>query len=200
MTIACQPNACQRARYVSMSCPSSVARLCPSALMSTIAQSASSLWRCATRRGFPHRAFGRLAVAHQAVGAIVRADAAGVQRGADRRAQALAERPGRHVHERQPRRGVAFEIRGEQPQVGELLARDEARLRPHRVQQRRRVPLRHHQAVGQRDAAGRRGRSASRRRTAPPSSPPPTCRWSGGHWRRPWWRGWTRCGAGWRCF
>ena len=149
MTTACQPNACQRRRCASMSWSSSVARLWPSPLTSTIAQSESSLYRWRHRGGFPHRAFSRLAIAHQHVGAIVRADAARVERGADRRAQALAQRSGRHVHERQPRRRMPFEIRGEQPQVGELLARDEARLGPHRVEQRRRVPLRHHQAIGQ---------------------------------------------------
>ena len=67
--------------------------------------------RRATFGRFPHRSFGHLAVAEQHVGAVVGADAAGVQRGADRRADALPERPGRHVDERQPRRRVSFQIR-----------------------------------------------------------------------------------------
>ena len=43
---------------------------------------------------------------------------------------------------------MAFEIGREQPQVGEPLAWNEAGLRPHRVQQRRRVALRQHEAIG----------------------------------------------------
>ena len=61
-------------------------------------------------RGFPHRPFGRLAVAEDAVGPIVRSDPARVQRAADGGADALAERTGGHVHEREARGRVAFEV------------------------------------------------------------------------------------------
>ena len=62
------------------------------------------------RGRLPHRAFGGLAVTHQHVGAVVGPDAARVERDADAGAQALAERPGGDVDERQPRRRMAFEI------------------------------------------------------------------------------------------
>ena len=81
---------------------------------------------------FPHRSFGRLAVAKQHVGAVVRLDAAGVQRDANRRADALAERAGRHVDERQPRRRMAFEVGIDPSQLQQLAAIERARLRPTR--------------------------------------------------------------------
>ena len=72
--------------------------------------SESSVVQRAHLRGFPDRAFGRLAVAEQHVGAVVRLDAPRVQRDADAGAQPLPERAGGDVDPRQPRRRMAFEI------------------------------------------------------------------------------------------
>jgi len=95
----------------------------------------------------PHRALCRLAVADQHVGTVVRADAAGVERDADRGANALTQRSGRHVDERQARRGVPFEIAVDPPQLQEIVRRHESRLGPGRVEQRRRVALGEHEAI-----------------------------------------------------
>ena len=64
----------------------------------------------ADRRGFPHRSFGGLAVAHQDVGAIVRSDASGIERHANAGGKALPQRAGRDIGKRQPRCRMAFEI------------------------------------------------------------------------------------------
>ena len=95
----------------------------------------------------PDRAFGNLAVAEQDIGAVSGADAPGVQRDADRGADALSERPGGHVDERQPRRGMAFEVRLERPQLHQPLARKEPGLGPGGVENRRRMSLRQHEAI-----------------------------------------------------
>ena len=55
-------------------------------------------------RRFPHRAFRHLAVAEEHVGPVVGSDPARVERRADGRADALAERARRDVDKRQPRR------------------------------------------------------------------------------------------------
>ena len=98
-------------------------------------------------RRFPHRAFGHLAVAEEHVGPVVGSDAARVERRAHRRANALAERAGRDVDKRQPRRRMAFEVGVDLPQVEQIRARKEPRVRPGRVEDRRRMPLRQHEAV-----------------------------------------------------
>src|SRR5262249_27845254 len=87
-------------------------------------------------RRLPYPSFRRFAVAEQDVGAVVRSDAAGVQRAADRRADALAERAGGDVDERQPRRRMAFEIRAELAQRQQLAAIERARRRPRGVKDR----------------------------------------------------------------
>ena len=97
---------------------------------------------------FPDRPFSRLAVAQEHVGAVVRPDAASVERNADGGAEPLAERPGRDIDKRQTRRRVPFEVRGEFAQLELLVAREEADRRPGRVQQRRGVALRQDEPVG----------------------------------------------------
>ncbi len=96
---------------------------------------------------FPHRAFGHLAVAEEHVGAVVGLDAPRVERRADRGADALAERARRHVDKRQSRRRVPLEVGVEPAQLEQLGAGKEAGVRPGRIQNRRRVPLRQHEAV-----------------------------------------------------
>ena len=145
-----------------------VGRLWPRPLTSVIPHRLSSPSMDADVGRFPHRAFGRFAVAEQHVGPVVRLDPPRVQRDADRRADALAERAGRHVDERQPRRRMAFEVRIDPPQLQQLGAVEGAGLGPRGVQNRRRVALRQHEAIAARDAADRADRTASRRRTAPP--------------------------------
>ena len=115
-TIVCQPKARQRAASASMSCCHCVGPLWPSALTSVMAHSESSLSNAGDVGRLPDRSFRRLAVAEQHVGAVVRADAPRVQRDADAGAQPLAERSGRDVDQRQPRRRMPFEIRIEPPQ------------------------------------------------------------------------------------
>ena len=102
------------------------------------------------RRRFPHRPFRGFAIAHQHVGAVVGADARGIERDADARAQPLPERTGRDVHERQPRRGMSLEIRSQLTKLQQLLARDISGFRPGGVEQRRRMSFRQHEAIGQR--------------------------------------------------
>jgi hypothetical protein len=97
---------------------------------------------------FPHRAFGGFAVAKQRVGAIVGLDAPRVQRDANGGANALAQRAGGDVDERKPRRRMTFEIRVDLSEIHQLGSIERASLRPGRVQNRRRVPLRQHEAIG----------------------------------------------------
>ena len=97
---------------------------------------------------FPHRPLGAFAVAHEHVGAVVGLQAARVQGAADAGAESLAERPGGDVDERQARRRVALEIGGELAEVEQVAARHEAGLGPRRVEQRRGMALRQHEAVG----------------------------------------------------
>ena len=98
-------------------------------------------------RRFPHGALGRLAVAQEHIGSVVGLDAARVQRRADRRADALTERAGGDVDERQPRRRMTFEIRPDLAQLHQLGAIEGAGFGPRRVQNRRRVPLRQDEAI-----------------------------------------------------
>jgi len=71
---------------------------------------------CGGLRRLPDRALGRFAVAEQRIGAVGRPDPAGVQRDADRGADALPERPGGDVDERQPGCRVSLEIGVDPPQ------------------------------------------------------------------------------------
>ena len=98
-------------------------------------------------RRLPDRAFGRLAVAEQHVGAVVGLDAARVERDADAGADALSERSGRDIDPRQPRRRMSLEIGIEAPQRQQLIARDDARLGPGGIEDRRRVSFRQHEAI-----------------------------------------------------
>ena len=68
-------------------------------------------------------------------------------------ADALAERAGRDVDERQARRRMAFEIGVELAQLQQLGAVEGAGLGPGGVENRRGVPLRQHEAIAARDAA-----------------------------------------------
>ena len=97
--------------------------------------------------GFPDRTLSRFAVAHQHVGAIVRLDSACVERRADCGADALTERAGRDVDKRQARRRMALEIRAKGPQLEQIGAVERARFRPRGVEDGRRVPLRHDEAI-----------------------------------------------------
>ena len=73
------------------------------------AEAVEAVQRADVRR-FPHGAFGGFAVAEHHVRAVIGFDAARVQRRADCRADALAERSGGDVDERQPRRWMTFQI------------------------------------------------------------------------------------------
>ena len=96
----------------------------------------------ARQRGrFPHRALGAFAVAHQHIGAVVQVVEPRAQRHAHADAQALAQRAGRHVHERQARRRMAFQVAAELAQLEQVLHREQPRLRPGRIEQRRGVAL-----------------------------------------------------------
>ena len=103
MTMACQPNARQRRANCSMSCCHIVGRLWPRPLTSVMPHRLSSLSMRGDVGRFPHRAFGRLAVAEQHVGAVVGLDAARVQRDADRRRRC----PGRAIRWRRRRTAAA---------------------------------------------------------------------------------------------
>ena len=65
---------------------------------------------CIRDSSFPNGAFGDLAVTKQDVSVVIQFVEPRGERHAGADAQALAERAGRHVHKRQPRRGMAFEI------------------------------------------------------------------------------------------
>ena len=95
----------------------------------------------------PHRALRRLPVADQHVGPMRRADAPGVERDADRGADALPERSGRHVDERKARRRVPFQIAVDPAEPEQIVRRHETRLGPGGVEQRRGMPLREDEAV-----------------------------------------------------
>ena len=123
---------------------------------------------------FPHRPFGRLAVAEQAVGPIVGPDAPRVQRAADGCADALAERTGRHVDKRQPRRRMPFEIGTELAQLEQLGAIECPGFGPGRVENRRGVPLRQDEAIAARVVRVFRIEPESRRRTGPRGCRPPS--------------------------
>ena len=98
-------------------------------------------------RRFPHRSLRRLAVAQQYVGAVIGSKAARIQGNPDCCADPLPKGPGRDVDERQPGRGVTFEVALQSSQRQQLAAVDEAGLGPGCVQQRRRVALRQHEPV-----------------------------------------------------
>ena len=98
-------------------------------------------------------------------------------------------------------RGVGCPSRSESicPQLQQLFAREQTRLRPRpRTESARRAPstARSDRCRG---SAGPSDRSASRRRTASPRSRPPTGSSSDGRCRLRSWTAPNRCGAGWRC-
>ena len=102
----------------------------------------------ARQRGrFPHRALGAFAVAEQDVGAVVQVVEPRAQRHADADAQALAQRAGRHVHERQARGRMAFEVAAELAELEQVLHREQPGLGPGRVEQRRGVAFGEDEAV-----------------------------------------------------
>jgi hypothetical protein len=96
---------------------------------------------------FPDRAFGHLAVAEEHVGAVVGLDSPRVERRADGGTDALAERARRHVDKRQPRCRMPLEVGVERAQLEQVGAGKEAGVRPGRIENRRRVPLREHEAI-----------------------------------------------------
>ena len=98
-------------------------------------------------RRLPYRPLRRLAVADEHVGAVGGGDATRVEGDADRGTDALPQRPGRHVDERQPRRRVPFQVAVDAPEAMQLVRWHVPRLRPSGVEQRRRVPLGQHEAV-----------------------------------------------------
>ena len=147
----------------------------------------------------PDRAFGRLAVAEQAVGAVVGLDAARVQRDADRGADALAERSGGDVDERQPRRRMPFEVRVDLAAAS--AARRDRTRRPRPTRRTAAAPRGLSRARSGRcpGAAGPSDRTASRRRTAPPRDRPPSSSWSDVRCRPRRSSAPSRSEAGWRC-
>ena len=78
------------------------------------------------------RAFGDFAVAEQDVGVVIQLVEPRGQRHADADAQALAERAGGHVHERQPRRRMAFEVAAEFAELQQIARRETNRFPPTR--------------------------------------------------------------------
>ncbi len=94
------------------------------------------------RRRLPHRSLRDLAIPHQDIDPLVGLlEAPRVQRHPQPYRQPLPQRPRGHVHERQPGRRVALQLRRELAQGEQLRLRDGPRLRPRRVQHRRGVPL-----------------------------------------------------------
>ncbi len=180
MTTACQPNPSQRRRCASIVVLELRGAALPQRVDVDDGAERIELVELGHRRGFPHRPFRGLAVAEHHVGAVVGADAARVERDAHTGGKALAERSGRDVNERQSRRRMAFEIGGELAQLEQFLAWHVAGRRPGRVENRRGMPFREHEAIGVRDAADGAGRSAAPKRTAPPSDPRPNNRSSDG--------------------
>ena len=88
---------------------------------------------------FPHRAFGAFAVAEQDIGPVVQIVHLRAQRHADPHGQSLAQRAGRHVHKRQARRRMAFEVAAELAELEQIFHGKQPGLRPGRIQQGRRV-------------------------------------------------------------
>ncbi len=99
------------------------------------------------RRRFQHGSFGALAVAQEHVGPVVGRDAPRIERGAHARADALAKRPRGHVHPRQSRRGMAFEIGVELPETQQRRTGHDASFSPRGIQHGRGVPLRQDEAI-----------------------------------------------------
>ncbi len=98
--------------------------------------------------GLPDRSLGQLAVAAEhpdAVGKPVEVLAGDPHPDADR--EPLAQRAGGDVHPRDQRCRVPFEHAAELPVGEQLLVGDRARGAEHRVQERRRVPLREDEPV-----------------------------------------------------
>ncbi len=176
--MACQPNARQRRANWSRSCCHIVGRLWPSALTSVIAAQIVERVDGGDVRRLPDRALGRLAIAEETVRAVVGLDAACIQGDADGGADPLAERPGGHVHEGQPRRRDALPGR---IRVDAASAARPDRTRPPRPMRRTtgepRDPSRA-RTDRCRGAAAPSGRNAFQRRTARQRGPPPSSSWS----------------------
>ena len=96
----------------------------------------------------PHRALGHLGVAAQGPDAVGQAiEPLAGERDADGDRQALAERPGRHVGGRDPRRRVPLQAAAELPERQQLGVVDDPRRLEHRVVERRRMSLGEDQVV-----------------------------------------------------
>ncbi len=94
------------------------------------------------RGRFPHRALGGLAVAHHHVDALVALVELGHRGHAHADRQALAERAGGDVHERQRYGGMALEIGVDLTQVQQIVTLQVAGFGPGGVEHRRCVALR----------------------------------------------------------
>src|SRR5262249_294448 len=81
-------------------------------------------------RGFPYRTLRRLTVTQQTVSPVVGLHPACVERDAHGRANALAERAGRDIDEREPRGGVTFEIRIDPAKLEQLRSIEQTGFRP----------------------------------------------------------------------
>ncbi len=99
------------------------------------------------RRGFPNGAFGDFAVAEQNVGVVIQLVLSRGERHADADAKPLAERTGRHVGEREARRGMAFKVIAKLAELQQFRNRDETVFRPRGVKQRRGVAFREDEPV-----------------------------------------------------
>ena len=87
------------------------------------------------------RAFGEFAVAEQDVGVVIQLVETRGQRHAGPDAQALAERAGGHVHERQARRRMAFEVAAVFAELQQIVHGKQTGFRPRGVKDRRGVPF-----------------------------------------------------------
>ena len=89
-----------------MSQPKAVGWLWPRRLHIDDGDQIVQLINAGQRSRFPDRTFGALAIAHQDVGAVIQLVQSRAKRHAHAHAQTLAQRTGRHIHKRQPRRRV----------------------------------------------------------------------------------------------
>ncbi len=99
------------------------------------------LINAAQRSSFPHPALGALTISHQNIGAVIQLVESRAQRHADAGAQSLSEGACRHVHERQARCRMAFEVAAELAKLEQFLRREKPRLGPGRIEQRRGMTL-----------------------------------------------------------
>src|SRR6266702_3188939 len=99
------------------------------------------LINAAERSSFPDPALGALTISHQNIGAVIQLVESRAQRHAHAGAQSLSEGASRHVHERQARCGMAFEVAAELAKLEQFLRREKPRLGLGRIEQRRRMTL-----------------------------------------------------------